>query len=102
MAKVATKPVSAAESLAKLKTVLNRRAGIIFIVFVLGVVVYSVSSVNLLINMPSDEEYRSQKQQELTSTQFNTKTIDRIEALGDRNNPPTTTLPGGRINPFIE
>lgn len=102
MAKTAAKPVSAAESLEKLKSTLNRRAGIIFIVFVLGVVVYSVSSVNLLINTPSDEEYRSKKQQELTSTQFNAKTIEKIEALGDRNNPPTPTLPSGRINPFIE
>ena len=102
MATTSSKPVNTTQSLAKLKATLNRRAGIIFIVFVLGVVVYSVSSVNFLINLPSDEEYRTQKQQELTSTQFNAKTIKKIDALGDRNNPPTPTLPGGRINPFIE
>jgi len=90
------------ESLAKLKTGFDRHAGVIFVILVLGAVVYSVSSVNILINLPTDDAFRAEEQQKLTSTQFTAKTIEKIEALGDRNNPPTPVLPEGRINPFIE
>lgn len=95
-------PADLKTSLTKLKTGFNRHAGVIFVIVILAAVVYSVSSVNLLINAASDDAYRSEKERELTSTQFNRKTIEKIEALGERDNPPTPTLPAGRINPFLE
>lgn len=81
---------------------LKRHAGIIFVIAILAAVVYSVSAVNIVLNTPTDVGYRLQKQSEVTSTQFDKKTIGQIESLGDRNNPPAPVLPGGRINPFVE
>lgn len=89
-------------SLQKLKTGLKKHAGIIFVVLVLAALVYSISSVNLLLSASSDDAYRTQKESEMTSTQFDKATIQKIEALGDRANPPEPTLPSGRINPFVE
>jgi len=76
--------------------------GIIFVVLVLGALVYSVLAVNLILSKESDIYYRAEKENETTSTQFDKATIEKIEALGDRQNPPEPVIPGGRINPFTE
>lgn len=89
-------------SLEKLQSSLKKHAGIIFVVVVLAVLVYSISSVNLVLSNPSDTDYRDKREAEMTSTRFDEATIKKIEALGDRQNPPAPVLPGGRINPFIE
>lgn len=89
-------------SLVKLGGALKRRAAIIFIVAILAGLVYSVMTVNLILNAPSDDEYRTTKESQETSTQFDKATIQRIDALGDRQTTPAPTLPAGRINPFIE
>ena len=89
-------------SLDKLRSALKKHAGIIFVIIVLATLMYSISSVNLLLSSESDSEYRDKREAEMTSAQFDNTTIQKIEALGDRQNPPDPVLPDGRINPFIE
>lgn len=89
-------------SLDKLRSILKKHAGIIFVVIVLAALAYSISSVNLTLSSESDIGYRDKKEAEMTSAQFDKTTIQKIEALGDRQNPPDPVLPDGRINPFIE
>lgn len=89
-------------SLDKLKAALKKHAGIIFVVIVLAALVYSISSVNFLLSTTSDDAYRQQRESEMTSTQFDKATIQKIEALGDRQNTTDPVLPTGRINPFTE
>lgn len=88
--------------LKKFGTLLKTRAGLIFVILVLGVMAYSVFAVNLLLNKESDVYYRAEKESATTSTQFDKSTIEKIEALGDRQNPPEPVIPDGRINPFAE
>ncbi len=89
-------------SLEKLKAGLKKHAGVIFVVVVLAALVYSISSVNLVLSAESDSEYRDKRESEMTSTQFDKATIQKIESLGDRQSTTDPTLPAGRINPFTE
>lgn len=89
-------------SLQKLKPALKKHAGIIFVVIVLAALIYSIGSVNFVLSAPSDDVYRNQKESEMTSTQFDKATIQKIEALGDRQSTTDPVLPSGRINPFVE
>lgn len=89
-------------SLQKTGQGLKRRAGIIFVVVVLAALAYSISDVNIVLNTPSDQAYRDEREAEVTSTQFDRTTIQKIEALEDRQSNATPTLPAGRINPFVE
>lgn len=89
-------------SLQQASTVLRQHAGIIFVVIVLAALAYSISAVNFVLNSDSDQAYRDQREAEVTNTQFDRTTIQKIEALGDRQSMATPTLPSGRINPFVE
>ncbi|TAH33524.1 hypothetical protein EYC58_00980 [Candidatus Saccharibacteria bacterium] len=102
---MASKDITTAEliaSLEKLTSGIKKHAAIIFVVIVLAALVYSISNVNVVLGSESDTAYRDAREAEMTSTQFDKATIQKIEALGDRANPPAPVLPGGRINPFIE
>lgn len=81
---------------------LKRRAGIIFVVIVLASLAYSINAVNIVLNTPTDQAYRDEREAEITSTQFDRTTIKKIETLENRQSNATPTLPSGRINPFIE
>lgn len=89
-------------SVQQFKELFKKHAGIFFVVVTLAGLVYSVSAVNSILGTPSDENYRIKKEAEMTSTQFDKTTIQKIDALGDRTNPPEPTLPEGRTNPFTE
>lgn len=89
-------------SLQKLGAGLKKHAGIIFVVIVLAALVYSISSVNFVLSAASDDAYRDQRESEMTSTQFDRTTIQKIQALGDRQSTTDPALPSGRINPFVE
>lgn len=86
----------------KLGQSLRRRMSIIFVVFVLIALIYSIFSVNLILGMPSDEAYRTQKEAESFSTRFDETTIKKIDGLKDRQDAGNIDLPSGRINPFAE
>ena len=89
-------------SLQKAGTMLKKRAGIIFVVAVLAALAYSISAVNSVLGAESDTAYRDQREAEMTSTQFDRATIEKIKALDDSQNTATPNLPAGRINPFVE
>ena len=89
-------------SLDKLRAGLKKHAGIIFVVIVLAALMYSIASVNLLLSSESDSGYRDKQEAAMTSAQFDKTTIQKIEALGDRQSTADPILPSGRINPFIE
>ncbi len=102
---MASKDINLADltaSFKKLIASLKKHIGIIFVVIVLTALIYSIYSVNLVLNSTSDSDYRSMQEADMTSTQFDRATIQKIEALGDRQNPPDPVIPGGRINPFVE
>lgn len=102
---MASKDITAADltaSLSKAGVAIKQHSSIIFIVVVLAALVYSISSVNLVLSASSDDAYRDAQEAKMTSTQFDTATIKKIDELGDRQNTTTPGLPGGRINPFIE
>lgn len=90
------------EELKKTGLALRRRMSIIYVVFVLAALVYSIFSVNLILGMPSDEEYRLKKEAESFSTRFDEATIKKIDGLKSRQEAVDIALPGGRINPFAE
>lgn len=90
------------EEFQKLGSSLRRHMSIIFVVFVLAALIYSIFSVNLILGAPSDEAYRQQKEAESFSTRFDEATIKKIDSLRGRQDAGTIELPGGRINPFAE
>lgn len=90
------------EELKKAGVALHRRMSIIFVVFVLFALVYSIFSVNLILGMPPDEAYRQKKEAESFSTRFDETTIKKIDSLKGRQETGDVQLPGGRINPFAE
>ena len=63
----------------------------------------AVLGLNVAINQPSDEEYRSQKLSETQSPRFDEATIEKIQNLNARQQTNTDALPSGqRTNPFGE
>ena len=63
----------------------------------------AVLGLNVAINQPSDEEYRTQKLSETQSPRFDEATIDKIQNLNARQQTNTDALPSGqRTNPFGE
>lgn len=90
------------EEFQKLGSSLRRHMSIIFVVFVLAALIYSIFSVNLILGAPSDEAYRQKKEAESFSTRFDEATIKKIDGLRGRQDAGNIDLPGGRINPFAE
>lgn len=88
--------------LKKLGLTLRRRMSIIYVVIVLFALVYSIFSVNLILGMQTDEEYKLKKEAESFSTRFDEATIKKIDGLKGRQETGNVELPGGRINPFAE
>lgn len=93
---------SITEGLKKAGDSFRRHMSIIYVVVVLVGLVYSIYSVNLILGMPSDEEYRLQKEAESFSTRFDEATIKKINSLKARQDAGSVELPSGRINPFAE
>lgn len=75
----------------------------IYSVLFLATLITAVLGLNLILNKPSDEDYRSQKLSELQSTRFDTETMESIKQLNTRQQ-TTPNLPasGKRTNPFGE
>lgn len=72
---------------------------LIFIGLALFALIYAVFNVNVILQAtpiaPDETGGRY-------DTRFDQPTIDQINALGDRSQPPAISLPAGRINPFSE
>lgn len=89
-------------SLQKIGLGLKKHAGIIIVVVASSALVYSISNVNFVLSAASDETYRAKQESAMTSMQFDKATIEKIQALKNRETSPAPSLPGGRINPFKE
>ena len=80
--------------------------------FITVVVLFSslavgIFMVNETLNLPTDENYRTQQLHSTIGTKFNATTkatIDKIKELQRTSDPSDsqTPLPSGRINPFAE
>ena len=63
----------------------------------------AIVGLNIAINQPSDEDYRTQKLSETQSPRFDEATIERIQNLNARQQTNTDASPSGqRTNPFGE
>lgn len=83
------------------KKVLTHHA-IMSFVLIIGILIYTIYTVNNLITQDSDQVYRSEKEAEITQANFDDDTIDKIDELRNSSNAGPPSLPGGRINPFVE
>jgi hypothetical protein len=88
--------------LQKLAAPVLRHHVVIAFVVVSGVLMYAVITVNQILSTPTDETYFAERSRDTIQTRFDDGTIQRIEQLGDRKQRPSLSLPGGRINPFVE
>lgn len=75
---------------------------IITFVFVMGILIYAVFTVNNILTQPADQAYITEKEGEMVKTRFDEATIQRIDALQASQERSSITLPPGRINPFVE
>lgn len=83
----------------KIVGILHRYHVMIFVVFVLGGLVVIVLMLNNIITKSGDSTGYTPE----TMQKFDQKTMDRIEQLKTRDDPPAQLdLSRGRTNPFVE
>ncbi len=75
---------------------------LIFILGILGGVAYTVLTINVIVNTPSDEAYRAQQANVLLNDSFDTTTVKKLKELNYSSDPQSVSLPPGRTNPFAE
>lgn len=91
------------KQLLRLSRMLFLHNKIIFVVVFLSGLVYAMLSLNLILGMASDEDYRTKKLDESRSVRFDKATIDKINQLESGSQQNTTALPTNqRISPFSE
>lgn len=90
-------------SLMSLPLVALRYHLLISLVVVSGFLIFSVISVNSIINGTQDAEYAAAQQSTVIKTRFDNATIKKINELSSREENPSLGLPtDGRRNPFRE
>jgi hypothetical protein len=99
-------PPSVQAYLLKLKPLARHHYFIVTVILLsaVGGVIYTV---NLTLNSPTDEEYKSKQLQATIGSKFNKSTKDTIEKIKSLQKTTdgtsqTKPLPPGRINPFAE
>ena len=99
---------SASESFAEIGTSLKKtwlkiepRIGFFYTVALLLGITYSVFLVSQSLSGASSAVELEQKASNY-STKFDTKTIEKVRELNDNASSVDVSLPGGRINPFME
>lgn len=78
-------------------TFLHRFHLVLFVVIVIGSLAYAILSVSRVL-----EESSKNDLSQAPSSQFDTKTIDRVNQLHTSSETSNFTLPSGRTNPFVE
>ena len=90
-------------SIKKLGAFLSAHSFMVYFIIFTLVLTGAFLGLNIALNQPSDEEYRSQKLSETQSTKFDTATIERIKRLNAQQQTNLDTPPAGqRTNPFSE
>ncbi|HAC56160.1 TPA: hypothetical protein DCF80_01540 [Candidatus Saccharibacteria bacterium] len=75
----------------------------IYFVLFLSAVIGAIAGLNLILYQPSDEAYRTEKQNSAQSARFDTDTIEKIQQLNANQQTNTDEPPAGtRSNPFGE
>ena len=83
--------------------ILRSHQAFVVVVIVLLTLIAVFLRINTLGNLPSDEQYLTQKISEIKTVKFNREAIEQIKALNDSNvGAPGTQLPENRRNPFNE
>jgi uncharacterized membrane protein (DUF106 family) len=88
----------------KLRPLARHRYFVLTMVILLSLIV-AVYLMTQTLNSPTDDDYRNQKENESIQSRFDTKTIDKIEALqksSEAGNSAMNLPPNTRINPFAE
>lgn len=91
------------KDLSQLPTIIRKifgHTGMITLVIISVVTLYSVYLVQQSSTIPPDEEYILELQTKNSFGQFDQKTIDKIKRLQAPNDAQAADLPNGRINPF--
>ena len=91
--------ISTANIKNKIAVILHRYHVMIFVIFILGGLVFVVFLLNnIIVQSGNSGGYTPE-----TTTTFDQKTIERIEQLKTRDEPAAELdLSGGRTNPFVE
>lgn len=82
--------------------VLMRYNTFINLSILLGVLLYGLFSVQQILSLPDDAEYRQAQIQKNTKTFFDQDTIQKVRGLRQPGDIVDPELPPGRINPFAE
>jgi hypothetical protein len=75
---------------------------LIALLIVAGMLMFTVITVDQILNTPSDQGYLAERSKDTIQTRFDDGTIERIEQLRNRQQGTNLKLPGGRVSPFIE
>lgn len=78
-------------------TFLHRFHLVLFVIVVVGSLAYAILSVSHVL-----EESAKNDLSQTPSSQFDTKTIDRVNQLHTSSEASDFSLPTGRTNPFVE
>lgn len=70
----------------------------IMVLISLGFLIFTVYSINGMLQQPPDEAYRAEQEAKITQTKFDETTIERIERLGTYPD----LGPRTRNSPFVE
>jgi hypothetical protein len=86
----------------KLKPIV-RHHGFILIIALLSFLIFTVLSVNLIIQRPTDDAYREEATKNSITTKFDQATIDRIKLLKRNTESINLDLSSRkRFSPFVE
>ena len=75
---------------------------LILFVLLMSVIIYSVISVNSIIQINDDNDYRISAEAKSLTPSFDQATIKKVDELRQSNDNTSITLPGGRRNPFVD
>lgn len=85
----------------KASTPVKKYHALILFTLLMSVVIYSVYSVNIILQTPDDANYRAEAETKSLKTSFDQATIKKLDELRESNTNSPIELPAGRRNPFI-
>lgn len=75
---------------------------LILFLLLMSVIIYSVISVNSIIQINDDTQYRLSAEAKSLTPSFDQSTIKKVDDLRQSGDNTSITLPGGRRNPFVD
>lgn len=90
------------DPLTKYAGVIMRHYAIISVIVLFGALFYCLISIQQVLQLSEDADYRETQSQKNTKTSFDQATIQKVKDLKTSNDQFNQALPEGRINPFAE